>query len=1393
MLGVVAVGAFAFSLTLQGEAAMKKYGAGKTKIGIQGIQKLKAGPGIQHRGSLPVGPRVTVDYHVDQPSPGPWPGVLMQTRDGCLSDDWCSDCNVCTKDSCVFGICSDDAGWPDAPCDEDDECWLSPSTQGVCELFVSGVKECVHEIEDGLRIVGCDDELECTGIEYCADVEGEAVCQPPVDVPDCGAQVCIENFDPSYLCIDACTDAASCDDDDACTRDICETSGYCTYVDICTPGRCCDGDDCHAVNLEDCEDDYTGATFLVTANPCVELLTGPMNDCPDYGSGIAPQGAYGVTTGLFSPLDCDVHHNMGDDFATDDSSRAVEYMEVELLRFVGHVVGDANARWAIAFHDASGTFIEDVFFPDGQDEGPGDMHVIEVDFDPPLPITTTGYVVWAVTPAFSPGGRVELMATDDGGGEVDIGSNDAGKMWVNGAPADDFLIGVPDVLAFEIVGSPLSGPPEGACCDTELGTCSHTLPWDCAGDDQEFQGVGTFCGVCTAGTGIGLTCDEDLDCNDPPIVGACKDKVCDNDPAQECEYDEDCPQPGGHCVDLSTVCATQACCNDETGVCREVVKPETCATGETGLGYATSCDPDCCPQPAPTGGDDCNLATLHVINVPGIGQDPVTITITGNNSAATPDNQDVCTFWTEDGEELGWWEAFSIDDCANVRLDFCCTQIWSDVTLEYEPLRPAWGNMVSGCNPCGASMNNSGVEPPIGIGIGTSGYARGGPFCEEDNLWQNFGPIPAGAYYYPVYTVPEGTSGVPPGADYQFHITVGYCADNACCYLACTGDPTVVCVTDDDCTVVGGTCEPKCAELNWLECADVDGYYLGKPNINTPVATCDHTPITGTCETGSCCTGPGECEDKAPDRQPTMTKGDCDIAGGTYVGGAECDNPGKPCPVCEFEFGANCTDIDVFAPNTQYVMPSDLSMPGGPVVQADDFIAKSGALNAVCVWGSYLDSRKGSPYYYCVDDDTWSGVDEFMVTVYADDGGMPGALVGQRMITNTVRGIVELSDFETGWTGEYAHGGKLWAYQLAFTPPIVLVADDCYWLEVANNTPAEEGAPPNWCEWNWLQLIPGSENDYSYSGGYDLDNIGAGGIYAPEGARHVDLGFCVDCGMDAGGCGDSPRAACCSCYTATPPSTCYERDIATCASGMWDIYSITCEGYDCPTVQPPGDECHQAIPIVDGIHYYNSRCANNTPGYDSALPESGAAVDFGKDIWYHYTATCTGRLQISMCVNGNSIIDGGGSYDSMLVIYSAEGGDPTVCPCPGDPGFGQEGRGSDEGCNGLADAGAGLVERQTDKGECWTIAVGGWNFAGGPGALNVKCVPAECTMAVPPTPDAVVTDVGNGTRNRYLSVSHVGSRARNVALRVKFVSLPIPHNYADGRTMWVKQPEPRSE
>ena len=44
-------------------------------------------------------------------------------------------------------------------------------------------------------------------------------------------------------------------------------------------------------------------------------------------------------------------------------------------------------------------------------------------------------------------GDLSWLSTD----EVDAGSNNPDKMWVNGGPVTDFLPGVPDILAFEIV------------------------------------------------------------------------------------------------------------------------------------------------------------------------------------------------------------------------------------------------------------------------------------------------------------------------------------------------------------------------------------------------------------------------------------------------------------------------------------------------------------------------------------------------------------------------------------------------------------------------------------------------------------------------------------------------------------------------------------------------------------------------------------------------------------------------------------------------------------------------------------------------------------------------------------------------------------------------------
>ena len=75
-------------------------------------------------------------------------------------------------------------------------------------------------------------------------------------------------------------------------------------------------------------------------------------------------------------------------------------------------------------------------------------------------------------------------------------------------------------------------------------------------------------------------------------------------------------------------------------------------------------------------------------------------------------------------------------------------------------------------------------------------------------LVYDLGPLPAGSYFYPVYTVPNGTTGVPPGGPYQMHITACPCAVAACC--------------------IGDQCEV----LNQLECEDEGGYWLA-PHLNS--------------------------------------------------------------------------------------------------------------------------------------------------------------------------------------------------------------------------------------------------------------------------------------------------------------------------------------------------------------------------------------------------------------------------------------------------------------------------------------------------------------------------------------------------------------------------------
>ncbi|MGB2987403.1 MAG: hypothetical protein WBE26_16175, partial [Phycisphaerae bacterium] len=910
-------------------------------------------------------------------------------------------------------------------------------------------------------------------------------------------------------------------------------------------------------------------------------------------------------------------------------------------------------------------------------------------------------------------------------------------------------------------------PCKGACCEVTSGSCYHEFPQDCEAAGNAFKGVGTPCGFCVNPEDLGKHCDDDTDCSD--VVDACQDQTC-SISLKPC-WSEDVPPvyqctiTGETCVDLAPACITQACCNlDSTEAeCGEAVgKGNTCLdefgwSNEGSRGFATDCDPNGCEQTGPSGGaTTCNDTEVHAIYVPPLGSGTVTLTLTGNNSTATFDDFpawcDLDIFDPEGwAKDPGWWEGFAIDACANVRIDLCCSA---------PTVQPAWGYLFTGC-PCADVLEPNAVDPPIGAGKDAAGLAYGEPFCDEYNMWQTYGPLPPGTYYYPIYSGPGGTLGVPPGGEYRLHITVGACPTAACCQLGCTGDTSVICQVDDDCTAVGGTCEPQCLELNEPDCKARVGWWGGWEDPPDPI--CDHP---GECDTGACCLEPYECMDEMPGAEP-MTKTGCDSLSGIYVGGVLCDNPVFSCPICPIEYPDQCLPND-----HEFGVYTDLDA-SKDIRRVDDFVANSPEISQVCVYGGWV--YADSPDWQrtdcaCVGDTQENGCtpqvqDNFTVTIRDDNAGLPGDVVGSSSAW-MCRAIEEANAFY-----------DTWVISLKLSTPITgLNVGEVHWLEVGNDTSLPEG---NGCAWVWMA---------NHEGGNDWHVVDYNEQWEASDAQGYDMAFCIDQTLTNP---DAPTGRCCLC---DPLGDCVDAvTLHDCEGapfesgdlgGRWD-WGVGCaDPPPCPDTRPPGDVClDDMLTALDGINAFSNECADTDGPNPVQCPSRWKT--FGKDIWYAYTATCTGLMTVSQCEGAN--------YNGIMAIYTNDTG---TCQCPTDATT-QYGLCADDACG--INGGPATITVEVEKGKCYTIRMAGWAEDDRPdkadqtaGTFTITCG-YECTMAVPPTPDAVVTDVGNGTRNRYLSLSHVGSRARNVALRVKFVSLPIPHNYADGRTMWVKQPEPRSE
>ena len=115
----------------------------------------------------------------------------------------------------------------------------------------------------------------------------------------------------------------------------------------------------------------------------------------------------------------------------------------------------------------------------------------------------------------------------------------------------------------------------------------------------------------------------------------------------------------------------------------------------------------------------------------------------------------------------------------------------------------------------------------------------------------------------------------------------------------------------------------------------------------------------------------------------------------------------------------------------------------------------------------------------------------------------------------------------------------------------------------------------------------------------------------------------------------------------------------------------------CPNncaVPPANDDCINAGTISDGCTAF-SDCSATTDGPPNNLCFISSDNQIHNDLWYQYTATCTGNLTVSTCTGGSDTMD----FDTKLAVYNTTDcgqltdTDMTILACNDDAGCGVQG------------------------------------------------------------------------------------------------------------------------
>ncbi|MBK8268815.1 MAG: hypothetical protein IPK83_11140, partial [Planctomycetes bacterium] len=208
-----------------------------------------------------------------------------------------------------------------------------------------------------------------------------------------------------------------------------------------------------------------------------------------------------------------------------------------------------------------------------------------------------------------------------------------------------------------------------------------------------------------------------------------------------------------------------------------------------------------------------------------------------------------------------------------------------------------------------------------------------------------------------------------------------------------------------------------------------------------------------------------------------------------------------------------------------------------------------------------------------------------------------------------------------------------------------------------------------------------------------------------------------------------------------PVGRCCYNDGASCVNTLASICTTLAGSFSstltcataCP-VAPANNACANAITITNGTTPFNlANATTDGPNEPScAFPSGGTNQNMNQDIWYHYTATCTGNLFVNTC--------GASTTDTRIAIYLGDSCPPASTPiqCNDDHANATE---NDMGTPCPAGLEASLQIPVT-QGQIYTIRVGAFSTSGtisGADQLNVDCVaPGACCL-----PDTSCQDVAS--------------------------------------------------